>query len=214
MFIISQYALQKSNACNNVDISTYSIVTGLVIYGGIYLYFLFYNNEYLSLFNKFVVYILGIDLLLSTFYTYNTNINENKSFDSNEKSNKESEDLEETDSTDVETDDSSEDILDLIPLSFENVVDQEDAQANAQVNSQEDAQANTQANTQANAQANAQEVQVAFQESIEKLDLEEPLLDSETLETVKKLQQENDMSSVQSIKKKRGRKPHNTKATM
>lgn len=202
MFIISQYALQKSNACNNADISTYSIVTGLVIYGGIYLYFLFYNNEYLSLFNKFVIYIVGIDLLLSTFYTYN-NVNENKSFDPNEKSNNESEDTTD-DTTDVETDDSSEDVLDVIPmpLSFENVVDQEEVQPN----SQEDVKVNT------------QEVQVAIQESaqesIKELDLEEPLLDSETLETVKKLQQETDMSSVQSIKKKRGRKPNSVKAAI
>ena len=203
MFIVSQYALQKSNACNNIDTSTYSIVIGLVIYGGIYLYFLFYNNEYLSLFNKFVIYIVGIDLLLSTFYTYN-NINENKSFDSNEKSEVKSEDTTD-DETDVEiddeTDDSSEDVLDLIPipLSFEEIEEvQEDNQANIQ-EIQEDNQENVQENVQAN---------------VKNLDLQEPLLDSETLETVKKLQQENDMSSSQSIKKKRGRKPNSVKATM
>lgn len=207
MFIVSQYALQKSNACNNIDTSTYSIVIGLVIYGGIYLYFLFYNNEYLSLFNKFVIYIVGIDLLLSTFYTYN-NINENKSFDSNEKSELKSEDTtdDETDvETDVETEDSSEDVLDLIPipLSFEEIEEVEEVQEDNQANVQETVQANAQANVQAN-----------VQENVKNLDLEEPLLDSETLETVKKLQQENDMSSSQSIKKKRGRKPNSVKATM
>lgn len=46
----------------------YSIALGLVLYGGIYLYILFYNNEYLTVYNKFVVYIVILDCLLSGFY--------------------------------------------------------------------------------------------------------------------------------------------------
>jgi hypothetical protein len=72
MFIISQISLDKLHICEHENISTYSIVIGLVIYGAIYLYFLFYNSEYINLFNKFVIYIVGIDLLLSTFYHLNT----------------------------------------------------------------------------------------------------------------------------------------------
>ena len=69
MFLVSQYALEQSNVCKNVNqISTYSIALGLILYASIYLYLLFYNNEYLSIFNKFIVYIVIIDLLLSTFY--------------------------------------------------------------------------------------------------------------------------------------------------
>ena len=72
MFIISQSILHKSKLCNFESISTYSIASGMVVYAGIYLYLLFYNNEYLSLFNKFIIYIVGIDLLLSTFYYFNS----------------------------------------------------------------------------------------------------------------------------------------------
>lgn len=72
MFVISQFILHKSKLCNFDNISTYAIASGLVVYVSIYLYLLFYNNEYLSLFNKFIIYIIGIDLLLSTFYFFNT----------------------------------------------------------------------------------------------------------------------------------------------
>lgn len=72
MFVISQYFLNLSGTCKNINqISTYSIITGLVLYASIYLYLLFYNNEYLNIFNKFIIYIIIIDLLLSTFYYFN-----------------------------------------------------------------------------------------------------------------------------------------------
>jgi hypothetical protein len=73
MFIISQYLLHKSNLCNSDNISTYSIAVGLLIYSSIYLYLLYYNNEFLFIFNKFIIFIIGIDLLLSTFYHFNNN---------------------------------------------------------------------------------------------------------------------------------------------
>lgn len=72
MFVISQFALHKSNMCKFNNISTYAIASGLIIYASIYLYLLFYNNDYVALFNKFIIYIIGIDLLLSTFYYFNT----------------------------------------------------------------------------------------------------------------------------------------------
>lgn len=71
MFIISQYLLHKSKLCNSDNISTYSIAVGLIIYSSIYLYFLYYNNDFLFIFNKFIIFIIGIDLLLSTFYHFN-----------------------------------------------------------------------------------------------------------------------------------------------
>jgi hypothetical protein len=71
MFILSQYILKHLNICNFTDITTYSIAIGLIIYTSIYLYLLFYNNELLSIFNKFIIYIISIDLLLSTFYYLN-----------------------------------------------------------------------------------------------------------------------------------------------
>ena len=73
MFILSQYILKQVKICNTNDITTYSIAIGLIIYTSIYLYLLFYNDEYLSIFNKFIIYIIAIDLLLSTFYYINDN---------------------------------------------------------------------------------------------------------------------------------------------
>jgi hypothetical protein len=45
----------------------YSIVVGLLIYACIYLYLMFYSSEYVYIFNRFVIYIIGVDLLLSAF---------------------------------------------------------------------------------------------------------------------------------------------------
>lgn len=57
--------------CKNKKINTtYSIGLGLVFYSAFYLYFLFYNNDLLPFFNNSLIYIVGIDLLLTTFYSY------------------------------------------------------------------------------------------------------------------------------------------------
>lgn len=72
MFAISQVILNTTGAFKNINqISTYSIITGLVLYASIYLYLLFYNEEYVNIFNKFVIYVIMIDLLLSIFYYFN-----------------------------------------------------------------------------------------------------------------------------------------------
>ena len=68
MFIISQYLLNNLSTTDLEYTSIYAIGIGLVVYACIYLYFLFYNEEFLSIFNKFIIYIIGIDLLLSSFY--------------------------------------------------------------------------------------------------------------------------------------------------
>ncbi len=70
MFIISQIVLRKSKLCKDSSVSSYSIALGLVIYVGLYLYLLFRHNQYLPIFNKFVVYVVGLDLLLSAFLYY------------------------------------------------------------------------------------------------------------------------------------------------
>jgi hypothetical protein len=71
MFIISQYLLHKSKLCSSDNISTYSIAIGLIIYSTIYLYLLYYSNDLLFIFNKFIIFIIAIDLLLSMFYHFN-----------------------------------------------------------------------------------------------------------------------------------------------
>ena len=71
MFIVSQYILYKSNVIPDVvTVSTYSVVIGLIVYASVYVYFLMYNRELLPFFNKIIIYIIGIDLLLSTIYYY------------------------------------------------------------------------------------------------------------------------------------------------
>lgn len=71
MFVVSQFILNKSGMCQNTQqTSTYSVALGLILYSSIYLYILFYNNQYLDIFNKFISYIVVIDLLLSAFYYF------------------------------------------------------------------------------------------------------------------------------------------------
>ena len=72
MFVISQYLLNASGSFKTMNqVSVYSIMTGLVLYTSIYLYLLFYNEEYVSIFNKFIIYVVVIDILLSIFYYFN-----------------------------------------------------------------------------------------------------------------------------------------------
>jgi hypothetical protein len=71
MFVLSQYLLNASGMCKTQQILSYSIALGLIVYSSIYLYLLFYNNDYLSIFNKFIIYIVVVDLLLSAFYYFN-----------------------------------------------------------------------------------------------------------------------------------------------
>ena len=67
--------LEKFNLCSKDNVSTYAIAVGLLVYATIYLYLLFSSGDLVVLFNKFLVYIIGIDLLLSAFYTFNGNYN-------------------------------------------------------------------------------------------------------------------------------------------
>ena len=71
MFVLSQYLLNTSGMCKTQQILSYSIALGLILYSSIYIYLLFYNEEYLSIFNKFIIYIVVVDLLLAAFYFFN-----------------------------------------------------------------------------------------------------------------------------------------------
>lgn len=73
MFILTQYLLKSflNSKISNTSLSTYTIVIGLVIYALFYSYFMMYNRDLLPFFNKIIIYIIGIDLLLSAFYNYN-----------------------------------------------------------------------------------------------------------------------------------------------
>lgn len=115
MFVISQYLLNTSGVCkNNQQISTYSIALGLILYSVVYLYILFYNDEYLNIFNNFIIYIVSVDLLLSAFYYFNIQKTEDslilQEVEDEEDSDKEEEEDQEDDieTSDEDTDDDSE----------------------------------------------------------------------------------------------------------
>lgn len=59
--------LKKVCDCNDSVLPIYSVATGLLFYSIVYVYLLMTNSEYLQFFNKFLIYIVGIDLLSSTF---------------------------------------------------------------------------------------------------------------------------------------------------
>lgn len=111
MFVLSQYILNTTGMCTTTkQISTYSIATGLILYGAVYLYILYYNEEYLSIFNKFIIYIILIDLLLSAFYYYNLYKAEAVGDEDNaEEGDEEGEEGEEEDDSDDEESDDDED---------------------------------------------------------------------------------------------------------
>ena len=74
MFIISQYILRNTIFTSNDDISqlsSYSMTIGLLFYTSIYIYFLVKGGDTFKFFNKIIMYITGVDLLLSSFYYYN-----------------------------------------------------------------------------------------------------------------------------------------------
>ena len=71
MFSLSQLVLRYSNFCKESSISSYSIAIGVMLYASIYLYLLFYYHDILTIFNKFIIYIISVDLLVSIFLHMN-----------------------------------------------------------------------------------------------------------------------------------------------
>ena len=66
MFFLAQLLLKKTSA----DLPVIVIPAGILLYGLVYLYLLFYQDECTFVFNKFIVYVVGLDLLLSAFYYF------------------------------------------------------------------------------------------------------------------------------------------------
>ncbi len=64
MFTLAQLASKLY--CKEKN-TTISITVGIVLYTSIYIYLLFFKSEHLYIFNKFIVYVIGIDLVLSAF---------------------------------------------------------------------------------------------------------------------------------------------------
>jgi hypothetical protein len=99
MIFLSQYILSKyGDSLTEQSIQIYSIAIGIVLYAAIYIYLMFYNTTLLQVFNKFLIYIVSVDLLMSTFINLgnkkvelletsfdlpkNMDENENESYDS------------------------------------------------------------------------------------------------------------------------------------
>jgi hypothetical protein len=82
MFLLSNFILKQMGSIKSSSaIATYSIAIGLVIYAALYVYVLFYHQEKLAMFNTILIYVVSIDLLLSSAL-YNKQIldkNENES---------------------------------------------------------------------------------------------------------------------------------------
>jgi hypothetical protein len=72
MFALSQFALKSLKVCNTSSLPSYSITLGILLYATLYVYLLFYQNEYVYIFNKFIIYVIGIDLLLAAFLYFKT----------------------------------------------------------------------------------------------------------------------------------------------
>lgn len=71
MFSLSEYILSKTKYGTNPNqLSTMSIVFGLICYGAIYFYFLAYYKDTLPFINQYLVYFIALDLIMSIFYYY------------------------------------------------------------------------------------------------------------------------------------------------
>lgn len=209
MFIVSQYLLHKTNVCRTDNISTYAIASGLVIYASIYLYLLFYNNEYLSLFNKFIIYIIGIDLLLSTFYVFNNTKSNTLQVESSHPNvyviNQDQQSDNDSDSLDDENDQESdfevesEEQIDIEMETIEptetNEIIQEEVTEQEEITEQE-----------------VQKPENKVQEQDEQTEQTEQVQTSEVNEVEKLL--EIDTSNEPIVKKRRGRKPNHLKMQM
>ncbi len=74
MFIISQYILKNFVFTSDdqlIYLSSFSMLVGVCLYAVILLYLYSTNHDMFVFFNKIILYIVGVDLLLSTFYFYN-----------------------------------------------------------------------------------------------------------------------------------------------
>lgn len=78
MFFASQVILDKLRPFGSNNVQTYSIAAGVILYASIYVYLLMKKSEYLDVFNKFLVYIIGIDLLMSAAYHFYRTKNKDK----------------------------------------------------------------------------------------------------------------------------------------
>jgi hypothetical protein len=67
MFLLSNFILKNIGIVKSSSaVASYSIAIGMVIYAAIYLYILYNHQEKLAFFNNILIYVVSIDLLLSS----------------------------------------------------------------------------------------------------------------------------------------------------
>lgn len=66
-FLISQLALNKFSSDKR---SSYAIGSGIVLYSVLYIYVLFYKDDYKVFFHKTISYLVTVDLLLSSLWFF------------------------------------------------------------------------------------------------------------------------------------------------
>ena len=182
MFIISQYLLNNLSSTDLEYTSIYAIGIGLVVYACIYLYFLFYNEEFLSIFNKFIIYIIGIDLLLSSFYyAHNKNSLEYKQVENSDNISDETVSVDEDDiEDDIEDDDN-----------FEHHIHTEDLLENDEFNIESDVESNLHVSVDDNVQENVEPVP-----TVEDLDVKLPLEETKVITKKRRGRKPNSLKSL------------------
>jgi hypothetical protein len=175
---------------------------------------LFYNNDYLSLFNKFIIYIIGIDLLLSTFYFFNTSKSQSQVeiLDISNDINLDSEDdcmSNDKDSDfEVETDDCDTELIqndieaELIQNDIEAELIQNDIEAELIQNDIEAERIQTVDNTEQTVD-NTEQLHETL-EKIGQIKVQDDLTETKSVDDI-------DSEQVIVVKKKRGRKPNHLK---
>jgi hypothetical protein len=77
MFCLSH--LLANSLVDNEQVTLYASVISIVIYSLLYVYLVFFQQDFFKVFNKYIIYVLGVDLLLTAllhFYQkYGTTIN-------------------------------------------------------------------------------------------------------------------------------------------
>lgn len=135
MFLLSNFVLKNMGIVKSTSaIASYSIAIGMVIYAAIYLYILYYHQEKLAFFNTILMYVVSIDLLLSSA-VYNKQMLDTKSEEYNDNNTIEHSLMEENDNeTEDETECETENV-DLLTEENELVASEESTEGSTEESS-------------------------------------------------------------------------------
>jgi len=200
MFIVSQFFLKNLYQCNYNSLPSYSIALGLLVYATLYIYLLFNYEEYVYIFNKFIIYFISVDLLLSLFFYFRMQDEENQMINKNDVDS-DFEDHDETYDDDDDTEDpdhTEEETEHDIEIETDNEIENE-----TEIENENDTEIENHPTPQVPHQEPQQETK------------QEPILTDTIIspENITKGIEENFNKSIEEvpIKRKRGRPPKNAK---